>query len=367
LKILRVVSDLYPSVVGGIGIHAYEMSKLQAKMGHEVTVYTSRTNSDLKKERIDNFNVIRFEARIIILGNSIMPDMIFSLMKNKKDFDIIHAHSHLFFSTNLCSLIRTVGSAPLVITNHGLNSQTAPEWFQNLYTATGAKLTFGAADKIICYTETGKQELIDLGLNPQNIAVIHNGINTDLFVPGKKDSQNNMQLLWIGRFNRGKGVDYLIDAFKLLNSKNPNLKLLLVGRGPDRERIEAKIQDLKLDKCITLKDVVPNSEIVKLYQSSSVFVLPSLEEGVPRTILEAMSCGIPVVCSNLPQLIDIVKDGGFLVPIKDPDALADRVSEVLSNESMAKKMGQIGRENIITNYSWSDTVEKTVQLYSELI
>jgi glycosyltransferase involved in cell wall biosynthesis len=254
-----------------------------------------------------------------------------------------------------------------VITNHGLKSQTAPEWFQNIYTATCAKWTFGAADKIICYTETGKQELIDLGLDPQKIAVIHNGIDTDLFVPGKEDSQNNKQLLWIGRFNRGKGVDYLVDAFKLLNSKHPNIKLLLIGRGPDRERIKVKIQDLKLDKCIAFKDFVPNTEIVKLYQSSSVFVLPSLEEGVPRTILEAMSCGIPIVCSNLPQLVDIVKDGGFLVPTKDPEALADRVSKILSNKSLAKKMGQNGRENIIMNYSWSDTVEKTLQLYSELI
>lgn len=367
VKILRVAADFYPSVVGGIGLHAYEMSKLQAKMGHNVVVYTTKTNSESEVERLDGFQVIRFKPLIKIFGNSITISMFNKLTQNKNRFDIIHAHSHLFFSTNLCALIRKVGMSPLVITNHGLNSQTAPEWFQNLYTATGAKWTFGKADKIICYTEAEKQELIDLGINPQKIVVIHNGIDTDLFVPRKKGSQNNIQLLWIGRFIHGKGVDHLVDAFKIINIKHPDIKLLLVGRGPERELIKRKIGELGLDMSISIKDFISNSDIAKLYQNSNVFVLPSLEEGVPRTILESMSCGVPVVCSELPQLVDIVEGCGFLVPKKDSQAIADRVLEILSDSSLAKKMGENGREKVIRNYSWKDTVEKTIELYKELI
>lgn len=366
MKILRVVGDLYPFVVGGLEIHAHEMSKHQAISGHEVTVYTSNLDRRPIHEFKDGYNIIRYNNLIKIMGNSICPNLFFKLFHDRYYFDIIHAHSHLFFSTNLCALVRKIGSSPLVITNHGLNSQTSPEWLQKLYTATGAKFTFGAADKIICYTETEKQELIDLGQDPRKIAVIHNGIDTDLFVPKKKDSQNNLKLLWIGRFHRGKGVDYLVDAFKLLHPKYPDLKLTMVGRGHERNRIKTKIRYLKLDTCIDLIDFVPNEDIVKLYQGSTIFILPSLEEGVPRTILEAMSCGIPVVCSNLPQLVDIVSDGGFLVPTKDPKVLADRVSEILSSESMARKMGYKGREKIIRNYSWKGTVEKTIKLYKEL-
>lgn len=367
MKILRVVGDLYPFVVGGLEIHAHEMSKYQAILGHEVTVYTSNLDRRPIHEFKDGYNIIRYNNIIKLMGNSICPNLFFKLFNDRYDFDIIHAHSHLFFSTNLCALVRKFGSSPLVVTNHGLNSQTSPEWFQNLYTSTGAKWTIKAADKIICYTEPEKQQLIDLGINPKNIAVIHNGIDTDLFVPGKKNFHNNMKLLWIGRFHRGKGVDYLVDAFKLLINKYPNLKLLMVGRGTDRERIKEKIKYLKMDKYIELIDFVPNADIVKLYQRSSVFILPSLEEGVPRTILEAMSCGIPVVCSNLPQLVNIVSDGGFLVPAQDSEMLADRVSEILSNKILAKKMGENGRENVIRNYSWKDTVEKTIELYKELI
>lgn len=367
MKILRVAADLYPSVVGGVGIHAHEMSKEQAKLGHNVIVYTSTEKSQYANNLILNYDIHRFKPIIKLFGNSIMPNMFIDLIKKKNDFDIIHAHSHLYFSTNLCVLMRKIGSPPLVITNHGLNSQTAPAWFQNLYTATGAKWTFKMADKIICYTETEKRELVELGIKFKKIAVIHNGIDTDLFVPGERSTSDKKQLLWIGRFANGKGVDYLIDAFQLLISKHTNLFLVMVGRGPEKERIQKKIRDFGLDASITMKDFIPNSDIVQLYQNSNVFILPSLEEGVPRTILEAMSCRIPIVCSKLPQLVDIVNNCGFLVPTKDPLAIADRVSEIIADSTLAKQFGENGRENVVTNYSWKDTVEQTIKLYKGLI
>lgn len=366
LKILRVVPDLYPSVVGGLGIHAHEMSKEQAKLGHEVTVYTCRENLSPEYELIYGYNIHRFKPIVKILGNSIIPSMFFSLLKDKSNYDVIHAHSHLYFSTNLCAVLRNISSSPLIITNHGLNSQTAPSWLQDLYTRTGAKLTFVAADKIICYTETEKRKLNNLGIRSQKISVIHNGIDTDLFVPTKKYSDKK-NLLWIGRYVEGKGIRYLIDAFKILTARFHGLSLTMVGKGPEKNRIIQKIIDLKLEKSIIIKDFVPNSKIVDLYQSSSVFVLPSLEEGVPRTILEAMSCGIPVVCSRLPQLVDIVEGCGFLVPVKDPQALADGISELLSNASLAKRFGENGRERVIENYSWKDTVQETILLYEGLV
>lgn len=369
MKILRVAADLYPYVVGGVGLHVHEMSRIQSTLGHDVLVYTARQKSNSNNESTvnTNYTIKQYNILMKLLGNSIMPTMISDMWNYRHEYDIIHAHSHLYFSTNLCALLRKLGSSPLVITNHGLNSQTAPKWFQDIYTATGAKLTFLAADKIICYTETGKQELINLGIKSQKIEVIHNGIDTEHFIPAKKLCLDKKRLLWIGRYANGKGVDYLIDAFKIVKSKHPEAFLTMVGRGPDKDRIIQKIHDLKLDNDIEIKDFVPNSEIVQLYHNSSVFVLPSLEEGVPRTILESMSCGVPVVCTQLPQLIDIVEGSGFLVPTKDSQSLADRISQLLSDNKLAIKMGENGRLRVVNDFSWQDTVEKTISLYEELI
>lgn len=355
-------------MVGGFGIHIHEMSKEQVKLGHDVTVYTASEGVKSEYRADDGYYIRNFKPLIKILGNSIMPSMLFDLVQEQSDYDVVHAHSHLFFSTNLSAIARKLGSTtPLIITNHGLNSQTAPEWFQKLYTATGARLTFAAADKILCYTETEKQELVDLGIKSEKIEVIHNGIDTDLFVPAREPCFDKKNLLWVGRYAKGKGLDYLIYAFSILKKKHPDITLTLVGKGPEKDRISQKIHDLNLESSIIMKDFVPNSEIVSMYQNSSVFVLPSLEEGVPRTILEAMSCGIPVVCSRLPQLVDIVEGCGLLVPLKDSQALADSISKVLSDPSLAGEFRNNGRKNVVENHSWKDTVKKTVQLYKELI
>lgn len=365
MKILRVVSDLYPAVVGGLGLHAHEMSKWQAKMGHEVTVYTSNVDGRPMQEFKDGYKILRFKPILKIGGNSFMPMLFFKLISTRNDFDIVHAHSHLFFSTNLCTLVRRLGSPPLVITNHGLISQTVPMWAHKIYIPTIAKWTFNFADKIICYTEEEKSMLKKLGIDSDKIVVIHNGIDTNMFFPCEKEKNNN-QILWIGRFTLGKGVEYLIDAFNILVKKYSDFKLLMIGRGHLKERIEQKIQNLNLSKNVIIREFVPNSELPEIYQSSDVFVLPSLNEGVSRTILEAMSCGIPVVCTKLPQLVSVVNGCGLLVPVKDSQALAEGILKVVSNRDLSQEFGRNGRDKVVKNYSWEDTVKKTVQLYEKL-
>jgi glycosyltransferase involved in cell wall biosynthesis len=365
MKILRVVSDLYPSVVGGIGIHAHEMSKQQARLGHDVTVYTANNGNEAREEFRDGYKIIRFKNDLKLMGNSISFRLFRELFKIRNDFDIIHAHSHLFFSTNLCAFVRKWGSSPLVITNHGLISQTVPMWAHKIYIPTIAKWTFKSADKIICYIEREKSMLKKLSIDSNKIAVIHNGTDTNMFIPCEKEKDNN-QILWIGRFTPGKGVEYLIDAFSILVKEYSDFKLLMIGRGPLKENIEQKIQDLNLSKNVIIKEFVPNSELPEIYQSSDVFVLPSLNEGVPRTILEAMACGIPVVCTELPQLVNVVDGCGLLVPVKDSQALAEGISKIISDRELAQKFGRNGRAKVVENYSWGDTIKKTVQLYEEL-
>ena len=366
MKILRVVSDLYPSVVGGIGIHAHEMSKQQARLGHDITVYTANKGNEPREEFRDGYKIIRFKNDLKLMGNSISFRLFRELFKIRNDFDIIHAHSHLFFSTNLCAFVRKWGSPPLVITNHGLISQTVPMWVHKIYIPTIANWTFKTADNIICYTENEKSLLKKLGVDPDKIVVIHNGVDTNVFSSCEKE-RNTDQILWIGRFTPGKGVEYLIEAFDILIKEYPNLKLIMLGKGAVKGNIEQKIRDLNLSKNIIINEFVPNSELPNIYQNSDVFVLPSINEGVPRTILEAMACGLPIVCTALPQLINIVEGCGFVVPLRYPQALADAISKIISNKELSQKLGENGRKNVVENYSWEDTMKRTIKLYEGLI
>lgn len=368
MKILRVVSDLYPSVVGGIGIHAHRMSTEQAHRGHEVTVLTLNQKKLPKTEFVNGYQVFRFPSYLRMCGNSVAPGLIFEILMRRKSVDIIHAHSHLFFSTNVCVLARLLHSAPLVITNHGLISASAPSWLNTLYKHTVSRVTFHIADHILCYTNIEKEKIINLGIEPRKISVIHNGIDITIFAPKVSEKNSyNKQILWVGRFVSGKGVDYLIDAFSHVQKMMPEIHLVLVGEGPEQKAIEYQIQKLDLQSFVTIIDYMDNAELPEVYKKSSVFVLPSLMEGVPRTILEAMSCGVPVVTTNLPHLVEIIDGAGLVVPPKKPALLSDAILTILGDPSLAKMMGQHGRKKIEREYSWEDTVGKTLDLYKSVI
>ncbi|HEY3422379.1 MAG TPA: glycosyltransferase family 4 protein, partial [Methanocellaceae archaeon] len=195
MKILRVASDLYPTIVGGYGLHVHYMSRLQAKMEQNITVYTSKTDDRPCEETVDGYHVLRSRPLMKLYGNSIQPDILFHLIAHGDEYDMIHAHSHMFFSTNMCALARKFKSTPLVVTNHGLRSQTAPKWLNEIFLPTVAKWTFNAADRIICYTEEEKTEIVRLGIDPKKIKVIHNGIDTSLFNRPENKVKNG-RILW---------------------------------------------------------------------------------------------------------------------------------------------------------------------------
>ena len=368
MKILRVVGDIYPDVTGGLEIHAHEMSKMQAHCGHEVTVFTSNNDNLPEVECKDGYRIIRYSRIIKIFGNSISLDLLFKLVKNRNNFDIIHAHSHLFLSTNLCALMRFIGSSPLIISNHGLISASAPVWFNKQYLKTIGKWTLNRADKIICYTDGEKENLEKLGIDPRKIVVIHNGVDTTLFTcrTPEKNSEKK-QILWVGRFVTGKGVGYLIEALSLVQKKIPDSHLVLVGVGPEKPAIEDKIRKLHLQSSVTIIDYLDNNKLPQIYKKSDIFVLPSLMEGVPRTILEAMSCGVPVVTTNLPHLVGIIEGAGLVVPPKEPALLSNAILTILEDASRGKDMGQRGRNKIEREYSWDDTVGKVLELFESVI
>ena len=134
MRVLRVASDIYPDTPGGLGIHVHQMSKLQVLMGCDVTVVTSSTPSNRKEfEERDGYKIVRLKTPFRMMGNSFQVGLLTYILQNRSKFDVIHAHSHLFFSTNVAALLRKTGGPPLVITNHGVISTSAPLAFQELY------------------------------------------------------------------------------------------------------------------------------------------------------------------------------------------------------------------------------------------
>lgn len=368
MKILRVTSDLYPFVVGGIGIHAHEMSEKQVSLGHDVTVYTLVNKNEKRNPRV-NYRIIKKQKLFSFLGNSISPLLFFDLFRMRNDFDIIHAHSHLFFSTNICAIIRKMGSSPLIITNHGIMSVSAPNWFNRIYIKIIGKWTLNAADAVLCYTKEEKKKLINsLHIDEKKIFIIPNGVNLDIFYPDPVEKVNrDPTLLWIGRLVKGKGVHFLIQATSLIIRKIPNIRLIIVGEGPEKGKIKKIIKYLNLKDSVSIVDYIDYQNLPAIYRKTDIFILPSMNEGVPKTVLEAMACGKPIVISEFSHLRELICDSGLMFPKGDIYALADAIVKLIKNETLRKELGKNARNKIIQNYSWDNTVQKTTEIMKQLI
>ena len=373
LKILRVTNDLYPDVVGGLPIHVNHLCRDISRMGYHSTVLACTTKKNHGEDGIEDCNIIYHKILFSPFGNSFSPSIFRTLLKIKDDYDLIHAHSHLSFSTIMASLVRKIGGPPLIITSHGIMSASTPDWFNMFYMKTVGKWTLRSADKIICYTQMEKNKLAHmLKIDCEKIRVIPNGIDTDLFHPDegsykKKSLSNEISILWVGRFVRGKGVEYIVHAAKILVREFPNLKILLVGDGPLKSEIEGLIGNFGLEKNITIKENIANENMPEIYQKSDIFVLSSLNEGVPKTLLEAMACGKPVIVSEFPHLAELIKNTGLTFPKGDVNSLVNKIIKLIKNKELAENLGKNGRNKVIKNHSWNNTVKKTVNLYRDML
>jgi glycogen(starch) synthase len=364
LRILRVATDTYPEVVGGGAIHAHEMSAIQADLGHDVTLLTSDhgDRSLPRREEREGYTLRRFRELAQPLGNSITPGLFRSLRDLRDGFDVVHAHSHLYLSTNMAAVLAQFDDTPLVVTNHGLYSQSAPSWFNEFYLETLGRFTFNAADRVLCYTETDKQRLRDFGVSTP-VSLVHNGVDCKQFAPVENEAEPP-EVLYVGRLVETKGVQKLIDAFDQVDDQ---ARLRIVGEGPLRVELEQQVHKLGIEDQVTFAGRVSNDELPAIYAQSSVFALPSSREGLPRTLLEALACGTPVVTSDLPQLESVIDGVGFTVPQEDSNAIAEAVERILSNPELQERLGEAGRERVSEDYSWKETVRETIQVYNGLI
>lgn len=360
MKILRVASDLYPGVVGGIGIHVDNMSRMQAEAGHDVTIITSDHSRSLPTEEYRNgVEIIRSPEWFNLFGNSFSPGMWRGVARRFSDYDVVHAHSHLYLSTNIAALISNFKNTPLVITNHGFESQTAPKFIQDAYLPTVGKATLDSADCILCYTETDAQKVKNLGVKSKT-EIIPNGVDVEKFKPTQIPASKTV--LYVGRLTEDKGVKRAVTAFEKIAPDLPEYSLDIIGSGP----LEDDLRESTSDR-INVVGEIENNQLPKKYNEADLTVLPSSNEGLPRTILESLACATPVVASNLPQLEDVVEQSGILIDPTNMDKLSDAMKYIIENDKEQHKMGETGRKRVIEQYSWKKTVSKTTALFDRII
>ena len=202
------------------------------------------------------------------------------------------------------------------------------------------------------------------------IQVIPNAIDLSTFTPAAQQrSDGPVRLLFVGRFNAFKSVESLLEAIgKLKRLDVDEFELELVGEGEKRPDLERKVSELGITRCVHFTGWVPRECIADHYRQADVFVTATTWEGMPNTVLEAMACALPIVGTQASGLQELVRDGlnGYLVPMRDPAALAEALAGLIGNGYERRRMGRQSRKLAEREFAWDYIAAQYVQVYEQV-
>ena len=298
-------------------------------------------------------------------------------------FDIVHVHTPV--AAVLGRVAAKLARVPVIIyTAHGFyfHELMAP-WKRRLVIWVEKVLGRCCTDMLFTQSSEDRETAIRAGIaNERKIIWIGNGVDAGGFVvesdpavrAGLGLSPNDKIVGFVGRLVREKGVEELLKAMGQVIEAIPEAKLLIVGDtlASDRdrrttERLQELIQRNNLEAVIKFTGF--REDIPELLASMDLFVLPSHREGMPRSILEAMAAGKPVVATNIRGCREEVVHGetGYLVPVNDPCKLANAIIEIMSDKMLAERMGEAGRQRAIEFFDEAQILQKQLGVYRKLI
>lgn len=347
---------------------------------HVIVCYSDYTNF-IKRLRGDDVEVFALHKKEgLDLG---VYKRFYSLVKQLKP-DIVHTRN---LGALEYAFIAKLAGVKVVHGEHGRGvTELSGEVKRYIYFRRSSRLV---VDKYIALSRDLENWLVEkINLPHYKLSQIYNGVDADLFRVYKTDlataqythpnSQGDNGLVekfsigTVGRLQSEKNQETLIRAFKYLldscnHSNRYQLELLMVGDGPDRSKLESLVVKLGLKGCVRFMG--SRDDIPRLLNQIDIFVLPSINEGISNTILEAMASGLPVVATAVGGNPELVVEGktGYLVPSADPQSMAVAIQTYLEQPELISKHGLAGRKRVEETFSMAAMVNAYMKVYDELL
>lgn len=266
-------------------------------------------------------------------------------------------------------------NAKSIYTIHGwVFNEPRPRW-QRFILRNASRLICFFYNRVIVLAQSEYEIAKRLWILPTHkMIVIHNGIDpASISFLSKKEVRRVLDIPGdciaigtVGELTKNKGYTYFIDAIKLLQATNYKLQAILIAWGEEYNNLKLKIENLKLDdKVFLLTDISPASPYIKAFD---IFVLSSLKEGLPYTLLEAGLAKLPVIATNVGGNPDIIEneETGLLVPQANPEALAEAIERLLNDVNLRQELAKNLHEKILSDFSQKEMLQKTFALYEEV-
>ncbi len=366
--------------VGGYERQAYSMCKAYQELGKHPYIVTQNMGALPTYEVREGVEIYRFYPIFNKHSGTYVRELeklfAFDLAGQ---IDIVHCHAFDFISGWAIRIASQYGIPTLVKVATEQDVINYPREIQaNTRGFSAALKNLLQATRFISLNPNIKQELMAVGAPDNKILNFPNGVDTDYFCPVTQNVKKQLKkklglsdklylVTYTGRFEERKRVIDLIHAWHKIHKNFPQCHLLLIGDGEERMSCQEASHSLGLAQQITFVGEVEN--VVEYLNVTDCYVFPSRLEGMPNVILEAMACGLPIITTEIPGIVEIINDGesGMLIPPKNISALANSLTTILSNPELGLQFGKAARKRAEQHYSFKVLGKRYFEIYQKLL
>ena len=368
-------------IFGGAEKFIHRLTTRLALLGINIEILSARLKPEWKKKEQIKINRAHIKIKRLphpglrFAGTLLYNlSLLFELLTIKNTRRVIHIN---FASKELitATLAKTLTGTPVIcrIACAGETGELSSEC--NRFYGFLIKRALKNVDAFIALSEDIERELTAAGIEERKIHLIPNGVDTNVFSPPDKAEKEKARNLFgikkgqivagfAGRLSAQKDLKTLIES---IQNTPGELKLLIAGKGPEKEKIEKAIKDKGLEKKVSILGAV--KDMKSFYSSLDIFILPSLFEGLSNSLLEAMSMGLAVIATDASGSRDLVRDGitGILIPKSRPDRLTEAINKLYHDTNLRTRLGEEARKKIVRDYSIESVALRYLKLYKNVL
>jgi len=396
---IALLSEKYTPDIGGLAISTERLARLLTSAGHAIRLFCPSSNLFPSEKRTlshSGVSVTRFGAHKRVDDTLVDWYELIVAEHKREPFDVLHA----YFLTQAGFVATYAGkylNIPSVVSIRGNDIERAafdPSRFSHtMYALQNASAVTTNASELVKKAKA----FID-----REIILIPNGVDTEHFKPMEKnlvlaealgintlesDSllsnigehtltgtrapqlQNNSVIGFVGELREKKGLKTLLNAYALVNKKQP-VTLLIVGevRQGEDKKVFDDFQQSNPNSQIIVTGYISPKDLPAYYSLIDIFVHPSLRDGMPNAVLEAMACGKTIIATPVGGVTDVIEDGvnGRLVPVNDVNGLAEKIAEALSQPEKREQLGRSAREAVLRQYTLENELQANLKVYQRL-